>query len=520
MSKISKGERESLFWGKLLEPIIVGEIPRREQFAYLVDLSLKEQRFPDGNIKKPSLSTLQRKLRAFEEGGMQALIRKARNDRGNCRAVTKEVLDRAIAIKKDQPRRSAEVVNHILEKELCTTIPASTMYRHFTNAGVTRRLLGINKQKVRGRWTCDETGTMWIADFEEGPYVYIDGNIFPTHLSAFMDKHSRYIVEGRFYLKQNLDVLIDSLLRAWAIHGSPRNLYLDNAKVYHSDGLQIACYETNTKLIYRRPGDPAGGGAIERFFKTVQDNFEAEVRAGDPISLDDLNQKFQAWLSVIYHERIHSETGQSPKERYADGLTMPVRKVNINRAMRWFMKKIDRTVHLDFSDIQLANKFYRVNDRFRGNKVIVRYDPYGDMKSVLVYSKDDVYLCEAVLHERKTTKEPPTENNHHQKAEIDYLEQILHIHRQRRTQNYKGIDYRKVMETDRWPFSAFVNIIAEYCGRKGGICAFSAGEIEVLKKFHQSHLPLNEIHVKQAFESSPGKTVSEVIYHIKQQLIV
>ena len=35
----------------------------------------------------------------------------------------------------------------------------------------------------------------------------------PTHLSAFIDCHSRYVVEARYYLRENLDILIDSLLR-------------------------------------------------------------------------------------------------------------------------------------------------------------------------------------------------------------------------------------------------------------------------------------------------------------------
>ena len=53
-----------------------------------------------------------------------------------------------------------------------------------------------------------------------------------THLSAFIDCHSRYVVEARYYLRENLDILIDSLLRAWSVHGASRELYLDNAKIF------------------------------------------------------------------------------------------------------------------------------------------------------------------------------------------------------------------------------------------------------------------------------------------------
>ncbi|MFH1153850.1 MAG: DDE-type integrase/transposase/recombinase [Pseudomonadota bacterium] len=129
---------------------------------------------------------------------------------------------------------------------------------------------------------------------EEGPYVSNGPDAVPTCLSAFIDCHSRYVVAGRYYFRQNLDVLIDTLLRALATHGMPLGLYVDNAMVYHSNGLKAACYRLNIQLLHRKKGDPAGGGVIERFFRTTQARFESEVRAGEILTLDSLNQAFAA----------------------------------------------------------------------------------------------------------------------------------------------------------------------------------------------------------------------------------
>ena len=49
-----------------------------------------------------------------------------------------------------------------------------------------------------------------------------------THLSAFIDCHSRFILDARYYLRESLDILIDTLLRAWSLHGASNELYLDN----------------------------------------------------------------------------------------------------------------------------------------------------------------------------------------------------------------------------------------------------------------------------------------------------
>jgi len=98
--------------------------------------------------------------------------------------------------------------------------------------------LGAVTTPVRKRWSREHTHDLWVGDFEEGPYVLVDGEAVATYLSAFIDCHSRYVVEARYYLRQNLDILIDSLLRAWAVHGACKQLYLDNAKVYHANALK------------------------------------------------------------------------------------------------------------------------------------------------------------------------------------------------------------------------------------------------------------------------------------------
>jgi len=40
----------------------------------------------------------------------------------------------------------------------------------------------------------------------------------------------------------------------------------------------------NIRLLHRGVGDPPPGGLIERFFRTVQDQLEAELRAGPPLT--------------------------------------------------------------------------------------------------------------------------------------------------------------------------------------------------------------------------------------------
>ena len=309
-------------------------------------------------------------------------------------------MQKAIELKKEQPYRSPAVINQFLQEMYSTTVPRATLYRHLKAAGATRLKLGVLKQKVRKRWSREHTHDLWLGDFEEGPYVLSENQLLPTHLSAFIDCHSRYIVEARYYLRQNLDILIDTLIRAFSIHGAPLELYLDNAKVYHANGLKAACYRLNIRLLHRPAYDPAPGGLIERFIQTAQGQFEAEIRAGEPLTLAELNRAFSAWLSVCYHQEIHSETGESPEERHRKGLGL-IREVDMQRVMESFLQSIRRTVNPTFSDIQVNNRYYRVDPKLRGDRVEVRFDPFSTWDKLKVYSLDGAFLGLGVLHHRE-----------------------------------------------------------------------------------------------------------------------
>jgi len=513
-----KDEQWALFWCSLLRPVLF-EHGRHEvsTYRFLKELSEKQVTFPDGTYRRPSLSTLKRKLRKYRKEGFDALARKSRNDRGRPRTVPQEVIDRAVAIKRDLPTRSSETINKMLQAEYGLTLPKSTLYRHLKEAGATRIKLGIDRKKVRKRWTRNHTHDLWVGDFEQGPYVVLeDKQVVQTHLSAFIDCHSRWIVSARYYFKQDLDILIDTLLRAWAVYGASKQLYVDNAKVYHAHALNSACLRLGIDLIHRTAGDAAPGGLIERFFGTVQSQFEPEVRAGEILTLGQLNRAFSAWLTVSYHDRINADTQQTPKQRYHDGLTV-LRKVDTTEAIRSFMKRLTRHVHRDFCDIQLNGRFYRVDRGLRGEKVEVRYDPYSAMETVLIYSLRDVYLGEGRQHDRQTGDRPGPETPPG-KVQYSYLDMLIRQHEQLLNNQVPGIDYRRVTAARAWSFMAFAQTFGRLLGRKGGLSAFNAGELERLKRTYNRSTSLNEPLLIKAFKQACDKDISSILNQLEHLL--
>jgi hypothetical protein len=129
-----KNEQWAVFWCDLLQPIIYEEISLEETNRYLKTLSREKVVYPDGQCRSPSLSTLKRKLSAYRTCGFDGLARRPRTDRGKSRKVSDDIIETAIALKKEQPFRSDVVINRFLEDKFGETIPRSSLVSNTSTA--------------------------------------------------------------------------------------------------------------------------------------------------------------------------------------------------------------------------------------------------------------------------------------------------------------------------------------------------------------------------------------------------
>ena len=135
------------------------------------------------------------------------------------------------------------------------------------------------------------------------------------------------------------------------------------------------------------------------------------------------------------------------------------------------------------------------------------------MEKVFVYSQKEEFLCTGILYNREKMDQPipaaPTAKPKH-----NYIDLILELHAQQLSAQGKGIDYTKLIHHKRWPFSAFLETLAQLLGQKGGLSTFNAQELENLKKIYDKHSELTEILLLRAFEQAEIKNIA----HIAQQL--
>jgi transposase InsO family protein len=89
--------------------------------------------------------------------------------------------------------------------------------------------------------------------------------------------------------------------------------YVDNGPSFQATRFHAACDALGIRLVHSTPYHSECRGVIERLNRTVKEQFETEVRGREePLTLDELNAYFEAWLAERYHRDVHSETGETP----------------------------------------------------------------------------------------------------------------------------------------------------------------------------------------------------------------
>lgn len=185
------------------------------------------------------------------------------------------------------------------------------------------------------------------------------------------------------------------------------------------------------QLTHSKPGEAAGRGKIERFFRTVRSQFLVEVEQRDITDLDELNRLFTAWVEQRYHRRVHTETGQTPLQRFmADGIPDVPSPALLREAFLWSaVRTVTKT-----ATVSLIGNRYEVDPALVGRKIDCVFDPF-DLSTVEV-RYDGRSFGMAAVHRIGTHVHPKAAGRHH------------HDERDAQTPPPTGIDYLALVEQE------------------------------------------------------------------------
>jgi transposase InsO family protein len=332
--------------------------------------------------------TLRRWVAAYRHEGFDGLLKHERSDKGINKSISEDVLAKAEEYRRELPRRSAGLICELLERD-GHKVARSTLERALRVKGLScKQLKNENKtaQPTR-RFNRIGRNTLWQPDIKYAAYVQSPKEPkkkIRTYMLALIDDATRFVVHAEFYPNQKLPILEDSLRKAISRYGSPRNLYVDNGKIFVSRWLELACARLNIRHSRTPVYSPVSHGKIERFNRTVE-NFLAEYSLEKPGTLEDLNRLFSVWLSESYHNKPHSSlNGLTPAEAFTRDES-PLRFHTLEALRDAFLHEAERVVDKT-GCLKLDGTTYDAGADFMRKKVNIHFDPF-DMASVQLWSR-------------------------------------------------------------------------------------------------------------------------------------
>ena len=335
--------------------------------------------WPDENGDHYAVRTLEDWWYAYRHGGFEALVPSPRSDCGQSRVLDDATIAWLIEQVSEHPKVPLKVlVTHA--RQAGRALPSiSVLYRALRRHGYDRARLRAGRLATGPTKAFEAPGVndLWMVDFSPGPTLSVDSKSVTTQLCVIIDDHSRLIPFAAYYLHANTEAFHHCLKEALLRRGLPRKLYTDQGKPFVNAHTRLVCAQVGIRLLHCKPYHAWSKGKCERVIQTLQQGFESTLGlAGNrATSLEMLNLKLSLWIQSVYHQRLHSSTGQSPELRYQQAAAT-VRHLPPDLEIDpLFYFHLNRTVRKN-GIIRLDSDLYEVPLSLRALTVQLRLDPF------------------------------------------------------------------------------------------------------------------------------------------------
>jgi transposase InsO family protein len=183
----------------------------------------------------------------------------------------------------------------------------SAIYRALTRAGLIEPARRHRRSERFKRWERAAPMELWQMDVVGG-FLLADG----SHAKALtgVDDHSRFCVSARLMSRERTRAICDGLAAALRTYGCPTQLLTDNGRVFtgrfNHPPVEVLfdriCRENGIEHILTAPRSPTTTGKIERFHRTLRDEFDTRRVFS---SLKVAQQALDEWVSEYNTTRPH-----------------------------------------------------------------------------------------------------------------------------------------------------------------------------------------------------------------------
>ena len=266
-------------------------------------------------------SAMVRWVSLYRSGGVSALADKPRKkSQGKIPAAVKE---RIVAMKRAEPRDGTHRISDLLKRVFFMKASHETVRRVLHAEALMPPSV---KPKARAKRTVsnaavDDEGGSYV----KGPHLMWQSDISvitwrkqSIYLIGFMDDFSRFITGLGLYMTQKADNVLEVLRRAATEYKAPAEMLTDNGRQYTSwrgkAQFEKEMNRMQIRHIRSQPHHPQTQGKIERFWKTIKEEFFARTLFD---GFEDMQNRTRLWIQYYNFKRPHQGIGGlCPADRF------------------------------------------------------------------------------------------------------------------------------------------------------------------------------------------------------------
>ena len=344
-------------------------------------LALNEWQLPNGQLRSYSAATIEDWFYDYKKFGHEALLKPSRKDKSTHRSISTKLAEQIdFLLKEYEGMKNSNIIRHLKDSGYLPDNKPSTatLYRYLTRV---RPVKKTPKGQLRRAFESSAPGVLYQTDLMYGPELKIkgkDGRLRnkKTYLIAIIDDYSRRICAAEFFTDQGLMNYLKVLENALRSCGIPQKIYCDNGQIFISSQVTRIGMVLGMKVVRTKVRDAAAKGKIERFFRTVRDQFldgTLRIMKGAK-DLEQLNAVFRTFVATYNHSK-HSAFGDSPQGRWTKSDNQPKfpdDNIDINTL---FLLEETRVVKKD-GTVSLQNTLFEIYSSLAKQKVNVRFNPH------------------------------------------------------------------------------------------------------------------------------------------------
>jgi len=351
----------------------------------------------------------------FKEHGKEGLIPKPRKDMGLSRVLPAEEVAALLEYLEDHPRMTAKAVYCKLKSEGIITkeLSKSSLSRLVLSAGLDRqnRMQKTDKTQ-RLKFAFKYPLECVQADMMHGfPVPDGKGRLRKAILLAIIDDATRRVVYANFSFRETSLEFEYGIKHILLSHGRIGKAFTDNGSAFVSGETRRIFSILGIPLIHSRVGYASSRGKIERYFRTVRDQFLRPLDRESIRSLADSNARFHTWLESEYHRNPHRGLGKkTPLEDWLEKAHHIIRMDSTVDLDEIFKHEIRRRVYNDCT-FTMDGILYEVPSVLKGKNIKVRYNPFQANRRLEIFYEKKSYGEANVVDAYANTRVKRTSSN-------------------------------------------------------------------------------------------------------------